>query len=92
MSFFEHEIEALKEKFPDKPATLTEDLDEDELAAIANLGVLKYKPHLYLGKILILFFACYSVFFRLNNSIFPWWKKKQREKLISSVLLDDLYG
>ena len=50
MSFFDHEIEVLKEMFPDKPATLDEDLDEAELAAIANLGVLKYKPHLYLGK------------------------------------------
>ena len=51
MSFLEHEIEALKQMFPDKPASLQQDLDEHELAAIENLGVLKYQPHFYLGRL-----------------------------------------
>ena len=50
MAFFEFEIEKLKTLFPDKSATLKEDLDDDELAAVSNLGVLKFQPHLYLGN------------------------------------------
>ena len=50
MSFFDHEISALKELFPDKTATLEKDLEPEELVAVQNLGVLKFDAHLYLGK------------------------------------------
>ena len=50
MSFFEHEVNALKELFPDKTAALEKDLEPEELAAVQNLGVLKFDAHLYLGK------------------------------------------
>lgn len=50
MSFFEHEVAALKELFPDKTATLEKDLEPEELVAVQNLGVLKFDAHLYLGK------------------------------------------
>ena len=50
MTFLDFEISELKRLFPDKKATLKEDLNDQELAAVSDLGVLKFQPHLYLGK------------------------------------------
>ena len=49
MTFLDFEISELKRLFPDKKATLKEDLNDQELAAVSDLGVLKFQPHLYLG-------------------------------------------
>ena len=50
MSFFKFEIDNLEKLFPSGKATLEDDFEDDELEAMDNLGVLKGRPHLYLGK------------------------------------------
>ena len=54
MSFMNFELDALAKAFPNKPADLEGDFDDEELEAIADVGVLKGNPHIYLGKIVII--------------------------------------
>ena len=54
MAFMNFELKALAKAFPNKPADLEGDFDDEELDAIANVGVLKGNPHIYLGKIIII--------------------------------------
>ena len=50
MSFLKFELDGLAEAFPKKPANLENDFDDEELAAIDDIGVLKGNPHIYLGE------------------------------------------
>lgn len=50
MSFLKFELDDLAEAFPKKPANLENDFDDEELAAIDDIGVLKGNPHIYLGE------------------------------------------
>ena len=54
MAFMNFELKALRKAFPNKPADLEGDFDDEELDAIANVGVLKGNPHIYLGKIIVI--------------------------------------
>ena len=54
MAFMNFELKALAKAFPNEPADLEGDFDDEELDAIANVGVLKGNPHIYLGEIIII--------------------------------------
>ena len=49
-ALFTHEIENLKEAFPDMKASIEEDFEVFEQEAINKMGVLKNQPREYLGQ------------------------------------------
>ena len=53
----EHEIEYLSHTFPHTKAPLEFDYKDFELKAMADLGVLQNHPHVYLGKLVFIFFC-----------------------------------
>ena len=50
MTFFQFELDHLSKIFPNEKAPLKSDFDDEELAAIDNVGILRNSPHLYLGR------------------------------------------
>ena len=48
--FLDHEIELLREAFPQEDATLEEDFTIEELDAISSLEILKFSAKNYLSK------------------------------------------
>ena len=48
--FLDHEIELLREAFPQEEATLEEDFTFEELDAISSLEILKFSAKNYLSK------------------------------------------
>ena len=51
MFFFPYEVKNIIAAFPNQKAPLEADLNDFELEAVGQLGLLKNETHLYLGKI-----------------------------------------